>query len=137
MKEDYQSPKSKLGKMPNRRLSLKLTTTVFAFSFTASIVIANQLYLKTPFWLSYLIAINISSLFFFIIDKMNAIQNKYRIPEITLLILLALGGDLGALIGIFKARHKTQSDDFLKPAFLIILIHVIIIVSIIFLKTRL
>ena len=122
--------------MPNRRLSLKLTTTVFAFSFTASIVIANQLYLKTPFWLSYLIAINISSLFFFVIDKINAVQNKYRIPEITLLILLALGGDLGALIGIFKVRHKTQSDDFLKPAFLIIFIHLLIFLTIVSWKTK-
>ena len=122
--------------MPNRRLSLKLTTTVFAFSFTASIVIANQLYLKTPFWLSYLIAINISSLFFFVIDKINAVQNKYRIPEITLLILLALGGDLGALIGIFKVRHKTQSDDFLKPAFLIIFIHLLIFLTIVYWKTK-
>jgi len=136
MKEDYQNPKSKLGKMPNRRLSLKLTTTIFAFFLTTAIVILNQLYLKTPWWLSYLIAINISSLFFFVIDKINAVQNKYRIPEITLLILLALGGDLGALIGIFKVRHKTQSDDFLKPAFLIIFIHLLIFLTIVYWKTK-
>lgn len=111
-------------------LSPKITATLLALILTVLIASVNFLYLGTPAWLSYLIAINISASLLYFYDKVQAAQNKFRIPEFTLLFVLALGGDLGALIGIFKGRHKTQSDNFLAPAFIIILLHLATIIFI-------
>lgn len=117
-------------------LSPKIAQTIFALFLTMAITLANLFTLRFPLWLDYLIAINISALLFYLYDKIQAAQGKFRVPEITLLILLGLGGDLGALVGVFRGRHKSQSERFLKPALLIILAHAVIFLSFLYFKTR-
>jgi uncharacterized membrane protein YsdA (DUF1294 family) len=46
-------------------------------------------------------------------DKKRAITNQRRIPENRLLLVAALGGALGSLIGMQTARHKTKIWKFL------------------------
>ncbi len=75
----------------------------------------------------YLIIINIIEFIIMGLDKLLAIKHKYRIPEFTLLFLSAIGGSIGAIIGMFFFRHKTKKLKFriLFPLFLIL--HIIII----------
>lgn len=72
--------------------------------------------------LIYLIIINFASFFLYGIDKRRAKKNKWRISEKTLLIMAAIGGSVGALLGMTKFRHKTQKWKFklLVPIFLIL-----------------
>lgn len=63
------------------------------------------------------------------IDKQKAKKNRWRIPEATLL-LFALFGPLGALIGMKVWHHKTRKPLFfiLVPVFLILQILLIVFV---------
>lgn len=69
----------------------------------------------------YLVIINAVTLLFMLVDKLKAKGHGRRIPEATLLTLAFFGGSLGALIGMFLARHKTRKASFLLgiPAMLI------------------
>lgn len=75
----------------------------------------------------YLIIINIIEFIIMGLDKLLAIKHKYRIPEFTLLFLSAIGGSIGAIVGMFFFHHKTKKLKFriLFPLFLIL--HFIII----------
>ena len=42
------------------------------------------------------------------VDKWNAKQGKWRISETTLLMLAAVGGAIGALLGMQVWHHKTK-----------------------------
>lgn len=70
--------------------------------------------------------INLLSFFYYGIDKRKAIKNRWRISEKTLLII-SLIGPLGALLGMYVFRHKTQKLIFkiLVPFFLVL--HVVIL----------
>ena len=56
------------------------------------------------------------------IDKWKARHGAWRIPESVLLTLAALGGALGACMGMFCFRHKTQHAKFLilNPLLLVV-----------------
>lgn len=56
----------------------------------------------------------------FTLDKLNAKVNRLRTPEITLLLLAALG-PFGALTAMVGFRHKTRHGKFfLVPVFVIL-----------------
>ena len=60
----------------------------------------------------YLIGINVVTFFIYGIDKWKARRGKWRIPEDTLIWLAIAGGSIGALLGIYLFRHKTQHKKF-------------------------
>ena len=60
----------------------------------------------------YLLAINIVTFFLYGIDKQKARKKRGRIPEATLLSMAALGGSVGACVGMKIFRHKTQKPKF-------------------------
>ena len=70
----------------------------------------------------YLIGINILTFLVFGIDKWKARKGKWRIPEATLIGMSIAGGSIGALLGMYLFRHKTQKRKFNLgiPAILII-----------------
>ena len=70
----------------------------------------------------YLLAINAVAFIVYGIDKYKAKKTKWRIPEITLLLIAALGGSLGEWLGMVSLHHKTKHKKFLilVPAFLFI-----------------
>lgn len=62
--------------------------------------------------LLYLLIINAIAFVLMRIDKQKAIKRKYRIPEATLMGFAALGGSIGAWIGMQVFRHKTKHIKF-------------------------
>ena len=58
--------------------------------------------------LYYLIVINVVTFLVYGIDKWKAKQGSWRISEATLLILAAIGGSIGALLGMKIWHHKTM-----------------------------
>ena len=70
----------------------------------------------------YLIVINALTILLYGIDKWKAQRSKWRIPEGTLILLAAVGGSIGALLGMYLFRHKTKHLKFTLgvPAILII-----------------
>lgn len=64
------------------------------------------------YFIIYLIVINLIAFFAMYIDKRRAKYGKWRIKEHTLLIIALLGGSIGAIIGMYTFRHKTQKPRF-------------------------
>jgi len=60
----------------------------------------------------YLVAINVVTFFVYGIDKWKAKRSMWRIPEATLLGLAAIGGSIGAWLGMRAWRHKTMHKKF-------------------------
>ena len=63
-------------------------------------------------FLGYLLLINAIACLLMLADKLKAKKNLWRIPESTLLLSAALGGSVGALIGMYTFRHKTKHLKF-------------------------
>jgi len=59
-----------------------------------------------------LVAINAVTFFVYGIDKWKAKRSMWRIPEATLLGLAAIGGSIGAWLGMRAWRHKTKHKKF-------------------------
>lgn len=70
----------------------------------------------------YLIVINIIGFFAMGIDKWKAKNDRWRIPEDTLIMITALGGGIGTIAGMYTFRHKTKKTKFTigMPAILIL-----------------
>lgn len=70
----------------------------------------------------YLFLMNALGLIFMLADKKKAQRGAWRIPEATLMLLAALGGSIGSLLGMYWFRHKTKHPKFYLgiPAILIL-----------------
>lgn len=75
----------------------------------------------------YLLVINIVTLIFFGIDKINAISHKSRIRIVTLLGLAFAGGSIGGLIAMYAFRHKTKQDYFSVGIPMIIVMQLVVV----------
>ena len=60
----------------------------------------------------YLILINAACFLLMLSDKLRAKKQLWRIPEKALFGFAAVGGSLGALIGMYVFRHKTRHREF-------------------------
>ena len=65
----------------------------------------------------YLLVINLATFLVFGLDKWKAKRKEAkesvrRVPEKTLFLLSALGGSIGALLGMKAWRHKTKHNSF-------------------------
>lgn len=65
-----------------------------------------------PYLLIYLLIINALGFVLMLVDKFKAKKNLWRIPERTLMLIAALGGSIGSLLGMYTVRHKTQHLKF-------------------------
>ena len=60
----------------------------------------------------YLIIINAFAFILMLADKLFAKKKMWRIPEATLIGTAVIGGSVGALAGLYLARHKTRHLKF-------------------------
>ncbi len=76
----------------------------------------------------YLIVINIVTFIVYGVDKAAAKAHKRRIRISTLLLLAAIGGSLGALLGMMIFRHKTKKWYFVFPVPFMLLVQSVLVV---------
>ena len=81
------------------------------------------------FWIGILI-LNVVTFFVYGIDKFKAKKSLWRIPESTLLILAAVGGSVGAYLGMKVWHHKTLHKKFSLGVPAILLLHLALLVYI-------
>ena len=79
----------------------------------------------------YLVIINLIAFLTFGADKRRARRDRQRVRESTLFLLAAIGGSIGALLGMYVFRHKTRHWYFCVgiPAILILQIALPILIS--------
>lgn len=81
--------------------------------------------------LLYFLIANFVGFFAMGIDKFKAQRGYWRIPEGTLIMITALGGGIGTLIGMYTFRHKTKKLKFTVGIPTILIAEIIIIIFII------
>ena len=86
------------------------------------------------YFLIYLFLINALSFLLMLIDKQKARKKKWRILEATLMWTAALGGSVGALLGMKTFRHKTLHKKFSIGIPVILVFQIVIAISLLFLK---
>lgn len=77
--------------------------------------------------LYYLLAVNVVAFILFGVDKYNARKGNRRIREVTLLAMAALGGSIGAWVGMRIWHHKTKHRKFRYGIPFIILLQITLI----------
>ena len=82
----------------------------------------------------YLLLINAVSFLLMLIDKYKARKNLWRIRESTLITTAALGGSIGALMGMYTFRHKTKHLRFTLGIPIILAIQLLIAYCVINIK---
>ena len=82
----------------------------------------------------YLVIINVFTFFLYGVDKWKAQRSRWRIPESVLLGLAAIGGSVGAWLGIRVWRHKTQHAIFRYGVPIILIAQVALLVWFLFYK---
>lgn len=75
----------------------------------------------------YLIVINLLGLLIMVLDKFLAIKQLWRIPEIVLMGVAAVGGSVGCLVGMYGFRHKTRHLKFVVGIPIIIVCHLVVL----------
>ncbi len=60
----------------------------------------------------YLAIVNLLALLVFGWDKLCAKKDRWRVPELRLLLLALIGGSIGALLAMKLFRHKTLHFKF-------------------------
>ena len=72
----------------------------------------------------YLAAINVLAFLTYGWDKLSAKRSgARRVPERTLLLIAAIGGSLGSLLGMLVAHHKTRKAKFYILVPLLLVLH--------------
>ncbi len=75
----------------------------------------------------YIVVINLVSFMMFGIDKYKARRGQWRISEATLLAVAAIGGSIGAWMGMKVWHHKTLHSKFRYGVPIILLVHIALI----------
>lgn len=76
----------------------------------------------------YLLAINLITFIVYGVDKYKAKKAKWRISEATLLLMAAIGGSIGAWLGMKVWHHKTLQKKFKYGIPAILLLQIIAII---------
>ena len=74
-------------------------------------------------YVGYYVLMNIVGFVLFAVDKKRAILHQWRIPEVVLLGVSALGGCVGAYIAMRVYRHKIRYAIFSMGVPAMILLH--------------
>ncbi len=72
----------------------------------------------------YYLIINLVAILAMAIDKIKAVNDKWRIKENSLHFLSFAGGVFGTIISMITLRHKIRKSGFVFITFLALLIHI-------------
>lgn len=73
-------------------------------------------------FIAYLIIISLVAVIIIIYDKYQAVHNKWRVKEFTLLLISTLGGSIAMYVTMQLIRHKTKKLKFMLGIPLIIVL---------------
>lgn len=76
----------------------------------------------------YIVVINVVTFFLYGVDKWKAKRSRWRIPESVLLGMAAVGGSIGAWLGMRVWHHKTQHKKFCYGVPFILLAQIVLLV---------
>lgn len=76
----------------------------------------------------YLLIINALSFALMLSDKLKAKKHRWRIPEVLLMLIAAIGGSVGMLAGMHLFRHKTKHPKFTVGVPCILAVQVILFI---------
>ncbi len=76
--------------------------------------------------IGYLVLVNLAAFAMFGIDKRKAIKDQWRIPEKTLLLIVLIGGSVGAFVGMQVFHHKTKHWKFILGVPACMILHVLL-----------
>lgn len=79
--------------------------------------------------LAYGLAINVLACAAMVLDKANARNGTWRIPEATLLNLAFLGGGVGTVIAQQTMRHKTRKEPFRSRLVGILVLQIVVLIA--------
>ena len=80
----------------------------------------------------YLALVNAAAFLLMLIDKIKAKKKMWRTPERVLLVVSAIGGSLGGLLGMRLFRHKTKHPQFAIGIPVMLAIHIVLLVVVFF-----
>ena len=83
--------------------------------------------------LVYLLLVNAAGFLLMLVDKIKAKKNLWRIPEVTLMGVAAIGGSIGAIAGMNLFRHKTKHAKFYIGLPVILALQIVAVICIVFL----
>lgn len=78
----------------------------------------------------YLLIINAAAFLLMLVDKHKARKKLRRVPEAMLLSTAAIGGSIGALMGMYLVRHKTKHLKFTVGIPVILALQIILLIFI-------
>lgn len=70
-----------------------------------------------------MLVMNLLDFFLMWLDKRRAKKHKWRVAERTLLLVAALGGSLGGLLGMYAFHHKTKHPKFYITMPILLVLH--------------
>ncbi|MBE6915059.1 MAG: DUF1294 domain-containing protein [Ruminococcaceae bacterium] len=80
----------------------------------------------------YLSVINLITLIAFGLDKLFAVRKQFRVSEKALLTLSAVGGCVGALVGMVLFHHKTSKPKFRYTVPILFCIYLFLLIAYLF-----
>ena len=111
------------------RTSPRAAFTLAAVACIAIVaLIVWRLGLSLPLLPTWLVCVNVVAFAFYGWDKLQAMRDGWRVPEIVLHALSLLGGFVGAWLGRRTFRHKTREPLFLAIIILSAVLHVALLV---------
>ncbi len=81
---------------------------------------------------SYLFIVNAAAFLLMLIDKKKAKAHAWRISEASLMTAAAVGGSLGALLGMYTFRHKTRHKKFSIGIPCLLVMHILLLCAVYF-----
>ena len=79
--------------------------------------------------MAYLLIVNMIGFVLMFVDKKRAQNNQWRIKEATLFLTAAIGGSIGAMLGMKAFRHKTKHLSFIIGMPAIFLVQLALVVG--------
>ncbi|AHG21928.1 hypothetical protein Z042_21675 [Chania multitudinisentens RB-25] len=92
------------------------------------LVLTGCLFFSLPLWLGMLL-VNLLTLWVYGWDKLAACKGWQRVPETTLLLFGVVGGWLGAILGQWLFRHKTQKQPFRTYFILSVVLNLLLVLA--------
>lgn len=85
------------------------------------------------YYVPWMLVMNLLDFFLMWLDKRRAKKHRWRVAERTLLLVAALGGSLGGLLGMYAFHHKTKHPKFYITMPVLLVLHLALTVALAYL----